>query len=68
MTCWSWHMIVKTGAVVIAVHVVGNLIGAQFVADLSQVGMRDGVAAAQHGLILISTVTMAVTVSMDLGW
>ncbi len=65
---WQWHVITRAGAVVIAVLVVEKLIRVQFVADLSPVGMCDAVAVAWHGLILISTATMAVTVSMDLGW
>ncbi len=68
MMCWSWHVITRTGAVVKVVHVVEKPIGVQFIADLSPVGMTDMVAVAWHGLILILTAMMAVTMSMDLGW
>ncbi len=66
MTYWQWHEIARTGAEVAVVHVVVKLmIGAQFIAGLSPVGMRDVVAAVWHGLI--QTATMAVIVNMDLG-
>ncbi len=65
MTYWSWHVIARTGVVAIAVHVVEKPIGAQFITDLSPVGMCDVVVAAWHGLIL--TAMMVVTVNTDMG-
>ncbi len=58
-------MIVRTGAVVIAVHVVEKPIRVQFIADLSPIGMVNVVVAAWQGLI--PTAMMAVKVSMGLG-
>ncbi len=66
MMYWQWHGIVRTCAVVIVMCVVEKPIGVQFITDLSPFGMHDVVVAAWQGLIL--TATMAVTVSMDLGW